>query len=138
MHIKFISKGVLCVLGLITVGAMSTSAIAQSAEYRRGYDQGYRDGIDAQDRPGQQEGAAARIIIEQARYGTRDAACDIREKVQQAVGRQRNISITANNSLCDDPAPNRVKQLVIRYHCDDGPTLRVQAREGSTATLSCR
>lgn len=138
MHIKFISKGILCVLGLITVGAMSTSAIAQSAEYRRGYDQGYRDGIDAQDRPSQQEGFAARIIIEQARYGTRDAACDIREKVQQVVGRQRNISITANNSLCDDPAPNRVKQLVIRYHCGDGPTLRVQAREGSTATLSCR
>lgn len=138
MHIAFTGKGILCVLGFITVGAMSTSAIAQSAEFRRGYDQGYRDGIEAQGRQGQQEGSAARIIIEQASYGTRDAACDIREKVQQTVGWRRNIAITANNNLCGDPAPNRVKQLEIRYRCGDGETLRVRAREGSVVTLRCQ
>ena len=56
MDTKFVSKGVLCALGFITLGAMSVSAFAQSTEYRRGYDQGYRDGIEAQSRQGQQGG----------------------------------------------------------------------------------
>lgn len=138
MNIKFAGKGALCALGFITLGAMSVSAFAQSAEYRRGYDQGYRDGIEAQDRQGQQGEPPGRIIIEEASYGTRDAACDIRETVQQAVGRRRNISIAATNDLCGDPAPNHLKRLEIRYRCGNGPVLRARTREGSSVTLNCR
>ena len=138
MNIKFTGKGVLCALGFITLGAISASAFAQSAEYRRGYDQGYRDGIEAQNRQGQQDEERGRIIIEDASYGTRDARCDIRETIQNAVGWRRNISIAANNDLCGDPAPNRLKQLEIRYRCGDGPVLRERVREGGTVTLNCR
>lgn len=138
MDIKFARKGILHALGLIALGAISVSAFAQSAEYRRGYDQGYRDGLEAQSRQEQQGEPAGRIIIEEASYGTRDASCDVRDRLQQAVGWRRNISIAATNDLCGDPAPNRVKRLDVRYRCGDGQTFRVQTREGGTATLNCR
>ena len=138
MRMQFSGKDILCALGFITLGAMSASALAQSTEYRRGYDQGYRDGLEAQSRQGQQDGPRARIIIEDASYGTRDIRCDAREAVQQAVGWRRNISIAATNELCGDPAPNRLKRLEIRYRCGDGPALSTRTREGDTVTLNCR
>lgn len=138
MDQKFTNKGVLSALGFIVLGAMSASAFAQSAEYRRGYDQGYRDGSEAQSLEDQEGGRTGRIRIEEASYGIREASCDIREQLQQAVGRRRNISIVANNELCGDPAPNRVKRLEIRYRCGDEQELRAQAREGGTVTLNCR
>ncbi len=138
--IKLVSKGVLCALGFITLGAMSVPAFAQSTEYRRGYDQGYRDGAEAQSQQDQEGGPRGRrIIIEDATYGTREAACNIRDMLQQTVGRRRNITITANNDLCGDPAPGRSKRLDIRYRCGgDGPVLRAQTRESSSVTLNCR
>ena len=135
MVTAFANKGLLLTLGFITLSSISISAFAQSTEYRRGYDQGYRDGIEAQS---QQGGAVGRIIIEDASYGTRDSACDLRNTVQEAVGWRRNISIKANNELCGDPAPNRVKRFNVRYRCGDGPVLRAQTREGGTVTLNCR
>lgn len=117
---------------------MSVSAFAQSREYQRGYDQGYRDGAEAQIRQDQQDGPAARIIIEEANYGTREASCDARDTLQNAVGRRRYISIAANNDLCGDPAPNRPKQLIVEYRCGDGPVLRARTREGGSVTLNCR
>jgi hypothetical protein len=141
MDIKLASKGVLCALGFMTLGAMSVSAFAQSTEYRRGYDQGYRDGIEAQSQqgqPGQQGGPRGRIHIEEARYGVRDATCDARDKVQQAVGWRRNVSIIANNELCGDPAPNRLKRLSITFRCGNEAALRTQTREGGTITMNCQ
>lgn len=138
MGIEFARKRILHALGFVALCAMSVSAFAQSAEYRRGYDQGYRDGIEAQSRQGQQGEPVGRIIIEEARYGTRDASCDVRDRLQQAVGWRRNISIAATNDLCGDPAPNRVKRLDVRYRCGDESALRVQTREGGTVTLNCR
>jgi hypothetical protein len=141
MNIKFANKGILCALGFITLGAMSVSAFAQSTEYRRGYDQGYRDGVEAQSRQGQptqQDGPVGRIHIEEARYGVRDAACDAREKVQQMVGWRRNISLIADNELCGDPAPGRQKWLSITFRCGDEAALRTHTREGGTITLNCR
>ena len=138
MATKSANKSILCALGFITLSAISISAFAQSPEYRRGYDQGYRDGIEAQNRQGQENGSAGRIIIEEASYGTRNSACDLRDAVQEAVGWRRNISITANNKLCGDPAPNQAKKLNVRYRCGDGQVFRAQAREGGTLTLNCR
>ena len=138
MDIGFARKNVLCALGFITLCALSVSAFAQSREYQRGYDQGYRDGAEAQIRQDQQDGPAARILIEEANYGTREASCDARDTLQNAVGWRRNVSITANNQLCGDPAPNRPKQLYVVYRCGDGPALRARTREGGTVTLNCR
>lgn len=138
MDIKFARKGVLCALGFITLGAISVTAFAQSNEFRRGYDQGYRDGIEAQSRQGQQGGSVGRIIIEEADYGTRDESCDARDVVQKAVGWRRNVSIKANNQLCGDPARGSQKRLVVVYRCGDGPELRARTREGGAVTLNCR
>lgn len=138
MDIKFLSKNVLCALGFISLSAMSVSSFAQSREYQRGYDQGYRDGSESQGRQDQQAGPAGRILIEEADYGVREASCDARDTLQNAVGRRRNVSIAANNDLCGDPAPNRPKQLTVVYRCGDGPALRVRTREGGTVTLNCR
>ena len=138
MNTKLVSKGILCALGFIALGTLSAAASAQSMEYRRGYDQGYRDGAEAQSQQGQQNGPPGRIIIDDATYGTRSASCNARDIVQQAVGRRRNISIVANNDLCGDPAPKQQKQLVVTYRCGDGPVLRAQARESSSVTLNCR
>lgn len=137
----FASKGILRIFGFIVLWLISAAAFAQSAEYHRGYDQGYRDGIEAksrQDQQGQEGGFVGRILIEEARYGIREASCDIRDELQRAVGWRRNISVTANNELCGDPAPNRVKKLTVMYRCGDGPMLRTQAREGGAVTLHCR
>jgi hypothetical protein len=138
MDIKFASKGVLCALGFLTLSAMSVTAFAQSREYQRGYDQGYRDGSEAQSNQEQQGGPGGRILIERADYGLRGATCDARDAMQSAIGRRRNVSIAANNDLCGDPAPGRVKQLDVAYRCGDGPTLRIRTREGGTVTLYCR
>lgn len=138
MNHQFVRKTMLCAVAFVTLGALSASAFAQSTEYRRGYDQGYRDGMEAQSRQGQPGRSGARIIVEEASYGTRDGLCDARDAVQQAVGWRRNVTITANNELCGDPAPKRPKRLVVSYRCGDGPVLNVRTREGSTVTLNCR
>jgi hypothetical protein len=137
MNIKSVRKTILYAFGIAAIGAVSASAFAQSTEYRRGYDQGYRDGAEAQSQQGQ-PARAARIVVDQAIYGTRGAQCDAREKVQQAIGWRRNVAITANNELCGDPAPGRQKRLDIKYRCGDGPALAAQTREGSSVTLNCR
>jgi hypothetical protein len=138
MDNKFRNKRVLSLLGFIALGALSGSAFAESAEYHRGYDQGYHDGIEAQGHQERQDESAARIIIEEASYGTREASCDLRDRLQQVVGRRRSISIVANNELCGDPAPNQVKRLEVRYRCGDAEELRERTREGGSVTLNCR
>lgn len=138
MKTKSARKHMLCALGIITLGVVSVSAFAQSNEYRRGYDEGYRDGIEAQSQQGQQEGPRRRVRIMEAQYGILSASCDATEAVKQAAGWRRNVSIRASNKLCGDPADGRQKLLRITYRCGAGPVLRADAREGSNATLYCR
>ena len=125
--------------GIAMLTTVSFSAAAQSQEYRRGYDQGYRDGMAAA-RGGQDgdHGGRDRIEIERAEYGARGAFCDARPAVRQALGRGRNFSVTASNQLCGDPAPNARKRLSVTYRCGNGDVLRSQADEGNALTLSCR
>ncbi len=141
MKSKFAAKGALIALGFITLGAVSVSAFAQSMEYRRGYDQGYRDGTEVQSRqaqPVQQGGRRGRIHIEEASYGVRDASCDAREKVQEAVGWRRNAAVMVDNELCGDPAPHRAKQLRVTYRCGDAAPVRVQGPESRELVLNCQ
>jgi hypothetical protein len=129
---------------LAALFACSGAAQAQSQEYRRGYDDGYRAGIDAArgggiGGPGMMEpgGSRHRIIIEDAVYGDREGACDARPAVQAMVDRQRDPLVRADNRLCGDPAPRRGKTLEITYRCGNGRMLRTALREDTQAVLSC-
>lgn len=127
-------------LSAAVLAAPMGAAQAQSAEYRRGYDDGYRAGMDAA-RGGDGEmrgGGRRRIIIEDAVYGDRDGACDARPAVQAMVDRGRDPVVQANNGLCGDPAPRRAKSLEITYRCGNGRMLRTAIREDTQAVLSCR
>ena len=144
MDINLKSKGTLYALGLIVASTMSVPAFAESTEFRRGYEQGYRDGVEARGLQDPQRGSTGRIDIDMARYGTRNASCNAQDKLQKAVNKARNsdgwrrgFSIVANNELCGDPARGSVKQLDISYRCNNGPVQRIQTREGGSVTLHC-
>ncbi len=127
--------------------AASVSAMAQSQEFRRGYDQGYRDGMAAAqgngadwrgDGRGSNDRGRWRIEIERAEYGVREGFCDARPAVMQALARGGNFSITVGNQLCGDPAPHKRKRLTVIYRCGKGDERRGQADEGGALTLNCR
>lgn len=142
------SRRILSALTAIMLAAPAGAVQAQSAEYRRGYDEGYRAGMDAArggegrgggDGDGRGDGGGRRrIIIEDAVYGDRDGACDARPAVQAMVDRQRDPLIRADNRLCGDPAPRRGKSLEITYRCGNGRMLRMSLREDTQAVLTCR
>jgi hypothetical protein len=124
-------------LALVSLAAVSGSACAQSAEYRQGYDQGYRDGMEAQSH--MDHGGPARIIIEEAHYGKRDGGfCDARDAIQRAVGWRRHFDVQVGNELCGDPAQHQPKHLHIRYRCGDSQSAEAEAPEGSILALSCQ
>ena len=134
MNKNSLSKRALLLTAFGGLAALSDSAISQSMEYRRGYDQGYRDGAAAQSNEGQR----GQIVIDDARYGSRGNSCDARDTLQRAAGWRRHLVIRVNNDLCGDPAPDRPKRLEVRYRCGDGPGQRTEAREGSDLAISCR
>ncbi|HEX8957024.1 MAG TPA: hypothetical protein VF798_12150 [Burkholderiaceae bacterium] len=117
---------------------VSATAGAQSEEYRRGYEQGYRDGAEAQGRA-DRDGPAGRIILEDARYGVSDGpSCDARGTIQQMVGWRRHADIPVGNNLCGDPAYGNPKILFVRYRCGNSESASVQAPENSVLRLSCQ
>lgn len=128
----------LCTVGFTTLCMVSSIVSAQSAEYRRGYDQGYRDAIEAQRRQQHHSESRLPIEIEDAQYGMRGASCDARAQLQQAVGWRRHVSIAVNNNLCGDPVPGVQKRLRITYRCDNGEVFEVRGAEGNVVTLYCR
>ena len=122
---------------VLALTAASTSAFAQSAEYRRGYDDGFAAGQRAAREDGGRGYGRNRLHIEEATYGARGAMCDAREAVRQEVERG-GATITASNRLCGDPIRNVEKRLSIVYRCGDDAPSRVVARENETLRLSCR
>lgn len=137
MDTKFTPIKTLSVLAFVMLGALSAPAFSQSTEYRRGYDQGYRDGAEAATAQAQ-PGGMGRIVLIDAIYGTRGATCDALGTIQQNSGRRRHLEVNVNNDLCGDPAPRQQKRLSITYRCGDGPEKRVVGREGSVLVMSCR
>jgi hypothetical protein len=137
MNTRFVCKQSLQLLILAALGAASASTFAQSPEYRRGYDQGYRDGLAAQEREGVRRDPE-RVIILSAQWGTRERSCDARDALKQLVGWRRHLDVVANNDLCGDPDQGRHKRLVVEYRCGDGPSQRTEARETNTLSISCR
>lgn len=139
MNAQFFCRKTLRVLTFVALGVASASAFAQSAEYRRGYEKGFRDGQESMERErGHGREMSARINIVSARYGTRDSTCDARDAIQTFAGSRRDLEIRVNNDLCGDPAEGRHKALVVDYRCGDGPRKRIESRESETMFLSCR
>ncbi|HXA46919.1 MAG TPA: hypothetical protein VNW52_04765 [Burkholderiaceae bacterium] len=133
------------IVGLVLasmLAAVSGAACAQSAEYRQGYDQGYRDAMEAQshrEHEHEHDGQQGRIIIEEARYGVRDGgACDARDALQSAIGWRRHFDIPVGNELCGDPARGQPKHLHVRYRCGDSQSVHAEAPEGAIIALSCQ
>jgi hypothetical protein len=121
----------------LAVAGVSASAHAQSAEYRRGYEDGYAAGQRAaHDDRGQGRGWG-RVRIEEAEYGIRGAMCDAREGVRREVERNDG-AIRVDNNLCGDPAPHQRKRLRVVYRCRDTEPARAFATEGETLKLTCR
>ena len=133
-HVGSIARTLVCTAA---IAAASVPAFAQSREYQRGYEQGYRDGVEAtqaqvSDRRG------SRIRLERAVYGFRGEVCDATDAVRNVAGGRRNVEIMANNELCGDPTPGRVKTLTITYRCADEAVRRASVREGQALVLTCR
>jgi hypothetical protein len=135
MSIAFSNKKLLGLTVVSVLMAASSVACAQSAEYRQGYDQGYRDAIESQSH---HEGPG-RIIIEEARYGAHDGgACDARDAIQRNVGWRRHFDVLVGNELCGDPAHGQQKHLHVRYRCGDSQPVHAEAPEGAVIALSCQ
>ena len=126
------NRPLLRIAAILALSAATTSAFAQSAEYRRGYDDGYAAGL--REAGG---GRGSRIFVEDAEYGTHFASCDARRAVRYQVERNRG-TVRADNQLCGDPARGESKRLRIVYRCGDSEAVRVVARENESVRLSCR
>ena len=125
------NRPLLRIAAIVALSAATTSAFAQSAEYRRGYDDGYAAGLR------EANGRGGRVFVEDAEYGTHFASCDARHAVRYQVERNRG-TVRADNQLCGDPAHGEPKRLRIVYRCGDSEAVRVVAREDETVRLSCR
>lgn len=136
--IKTAARNLLCIAALV---AASVPAMAQSREFQRGYDQGYRDGIESTRNPvpEAEDRRPGRIRVERAEYGFRTEVCDATDAVRQSATGRRSLEVLANNQLCGDSAPNRQKTLTVSYRCGwDGAPQRASVREGTAMRLACR
>jgi hypothetical protein len=128
---------VMRIAAILALTAASASVFAQSADYRRGYDDGYAAGQrDARGDRGPHRGWP-RVFVEDAEYGAHGVACDARRAVRAEIERNHG-SVLASNQLCGDPARGEPKRLRIVYRCGDSEAVRVIARENETLRLSCR
>ena len=133
------TKRVVSVLCFAAFAMTAGSAFSQSAEYRRGYDQGYRDGAAASGAQAQYPNATGQITISSALYGVRGARCDARESVQALAAGRRRVDVKVDNALCGDPAPNQAnKHMTVTYDCGNGSERRVSGPEGTTLAITCR
>ncbi len=139
MNNPFPLKQVVSVLAFAMLGLLAGSAFSQSADYKRGYEQGYRDAVEAsREQHGSSEPARGRMTVLDAKYGFRGDVCDARQAVQQIAAMRRHVDVRVNNDLCGDPVSGQVKRLIIVYRCGDGPEQRVAGAEGTTLAMSCR
>ena len=139
---------VLGCMGAVVLTMASTSAFAQSREWQRGYDAGFRDGFAAEQNAGSggvppfqpppgNRPQPGRLVIDDAQFGVRGATCDARWDVQSAVGRHGPNRIYSSTQLCGDPAPNRAKTLWVTYRCENRRPVSVSAPEGRWLNLNC-
>jgi hypothetical protein len=142
---KLASQTMLRLAAVLALSAASASAFAQSADYRRGYDDGFAAGQraayenrgDRGDRGDYDRGPEwGRLRIEEAEYGARGSMCDARRAVRDAVERNGG-AVRVGNGLCGDPLVGAPKRLNVIYRCGRGEPIQVSARENDTLRLSC-
>jgi hypothetical protein len=123
------------IAAMLALTAASASAFAQSAEYRRGYDDGYAAGQRAAQDDGRRP-ARLRVHVDEAEYGARGGRCDPISRVSKEI--DRTGAVVVRNELCGDPAPGEEKRLRIVYRCGNSEPMRAFAREGETLRPRCR
>ncbi|MEI6733089.1 MAG: hypothetical protein WCK94_03920 [Comamonadaceae bacterium] len=132
-------KQVVSVLALATLGMLCGSVFSQTQDYRRGYEQGYRDAVEAsRERHEPSMPARGFIRVLDAKYGFHGQVCDAHHAVEEIVGGRRHVDVRVNNDLCGDPVSGQVKRLIVVYRCGDGPEQHVAGAEGTTLEMSCR
>lgn len=77
-----------------------------------------------------------RIQIERALYGYKNQRCDVADELGWKCNNHRSCTIRANDRLCGDPAPNRYKNLKIRYRCGQ-EVYRAEISENQKQTIGC-
>ncbi len=132
-----VNQRIMRIAAVLALTAASSSAFAQSIEYRRGYDDGYAAGQRAARDDRGRGPDSNRLRIMEAAYGHGAKTCDARRAVRDSVEGNRGV-VVVNNRLCGDPSPRVLKRLTIDYRCGDSEPLRVVARENETLRLSCR
>jgi len=128
-----INQNIKRIAAVLALAAVSTTALAQNADYRRGYDDGYAAG--QRDARGGGPGRNS-LSIEEATYGVRGAMCDARRAVRQEAERNNGV-VVAGNHLCGDPRRNTEKRLNIVYRCGNDRPIQISARENDSLRLSC-
>jgi hypothetical protein len=88
------------VLGFAALVLVAGSAHSQSAEYRRGYDQGYRDGAAAAGNQSPYPNGMWEITISSALYGIRGARCDARDSLQALVAGKKAYRCQGWTTTC--------------------------------------
>ena len=131
-------------IGVLALGAASSTVSAQSREWQRGYEQGFRDGVASVQgggippfQPPPAGWQSGRLIVQEASFGVRGSTCDARPAVQSIVDRHGPNRVYASTQLCGDPAPNRAKTLWITYSCDGRRPTNVSAPEGRWLDMRC-
>jgi hypothetical protein len=132
---RIAKQHIMRIAAVLALTATAGSAIAQSADYRRGYEDGYAAG--QRDDRGDRGGDRGGLRILEADYGVRGSSCNARRSVRDSVERNRGV-VVANDKLCGDSAPGQVKRLKVIYRCGDSEPMRINARQGDTLRLSCR
>ncbi len=80
---------------------------------------------------------AGGIHVVKAEYGAGGVWWDCTTKLQKRCDGTDSCLIKASNDIVGDPAPGRVKDLVVTFECPDGRTIRVRGQEGSYLNLNC-
>ncbi len=126
-------------LAAVLALAATGSALAQSQEYRRGYDQGYRDGVTAaRNNAVDNSRFGPRYRIDRATYGVGNAVCDATPALRQRLPAPPGSALLVDNGLCGDPAPGTRKMLDVQYRCDNNRALRISLPESAPIELPCR
>ena len=130
--------------GVLALGAAASTVSAQSREWQRGYEQGFRDGVASVQggaappmRPPPPGWQTGRLVIQDAQFGVRNNTCNARPAVQSIVDRHGPNRVYASTQLCGDPAPNRPKTLWVTFSCDNRRPVSVSAPEGRWLNLDC-
>ncbi len=142
---RTISLRLVGILGVLALGAAASSASAQSRDWQRGYEAGFRDGVASVQgggvpppfQPPPAGWQVGRLVIQDAQFGVRNATCDARNAVQSIVDRSGPNRVYASTQLCGDPAPNRAKTLWVTYSCDNRRPVSVATPEGRWLNMNC-